>query len=146
MRLIDADALLEKFTPKEKYKCFLTDINGLYELIEKAPTVELTENCINRQEAISAIQDKYYAHAVGIDIVDIIAHLPSMIEIRPARWIEANPKNSKGCRLIRCSECFKTYIVGFNVDYEMFVDSHKYCIECGSKMHSDKEGSDNNGL
>lgn len=46
------------------------------------------EDCISRQEAISAIQDEYYADAVGIDIVDIIAHLPSVTPTRPTgRWI-----------------------------------------------------------
>lgn len=34
------------------------------------------DDCISRQEAIKAIQIEYYDHAVGIDIVDIIAHLP----------------------------------------------------------------------
>ena len=37
------------------------------------------DDCISRQKAISAIQDEYYADAVGIDIVDIIAHMPPVI-------------------------------------------------------------------
>lgn len=37
------------------------------------------DDCISRQKAISAIQDEYYDHAVGIDIVDIIAHMPPVI-------------------------------------------------------------------
>ena len=55
-------------------------ING----IETMPTgrgcrhEEDAEDCTSRQEAISAIQDEYYDHAVGIYIVDIIANLPAV--------------------------------------------------------------------
>lgn len=44
----------------------------------KALEQQPCEDCISRQEAISAIQDEYYADAIGIDIVDIIANLPSV--------------------------------------------------------------------
>ena len=44
----------------------------------KALEQQPCEDAISRQEAISAIQDEYYADAVGIDIVDIIANLPSV--------------------------------------------------------------------
>ena len=39
---------------------------------------ETSQDCISRQEAISAIQNKYYDNTIGIDIVDIVAHLPSV--------------------------------------------------------------------
>lgn len=37
-----------------------------------------SEDCISRQEAISAIIDEYYPNAIAIDIVDTIANLPSV--------------------------------------------------------------------
>ena len=41
MRLIDADALKERFRPKEEYSCFKTDLFGLNKIIDEAPTVEV---------------------------------------------------------------------------------------------------------
>lgn len=41
MRLIDADALKERFKPKEEYSCFKTDLFGLNKIIDEAPTVEV---------------------------------------------------------------------------------------------------------
>lgn len=46
--------------------------------LEERANAQSCEDCISRQEAISAIQDEYYDNATGIDIVDIIAHLPSV--------------------------------------------------------------------
>lgn len=53
----------------------------------KALEQQPCEDCISRQEAISAIQDEYYYHAVGIDIVDIVAHLPSVTPKAEQKWI-----------------------------------------------------------
>ncbi len=41
MRLIDADALKERFKPKEEYSSFKTDLFGLNKIIDEAPTVEV---------------------------------------------------------------------------------------------------------
>ena len=40
MRLIDAEALIDRFKPEKKYKCFRTDLSGIKILLEEAPTVE----------------------------------------------------------------------------------------------------------
>ena len=50
-----------------------------FQMAIKALEQQPCEDCISRQEAISAIQDEYYADETGIDIVDIIAHLPSVV-------------------------------------------------------------------
>ena len=54
-------------------------ISEALDLAIKALEQEPCEDCISRQEAIKAIQDEYYDHAVGINIVDIIAHMPPVI-------------------------------------------------------------------
>ena len=40
MRLIDAEALIDRFKPEERYKYFRTDLSGLKNILEDAPTVE----------------------------------------------------------------------------------------------------------
>lgn len=50
------------------------------------------------------------------------------------QWEEDNPQNSEESRLIRCSECGYTYIVGFNVSYIDFCEEKNYCMRCGAHM------------
>lgn len=50
------------------------------------------------------------------------------------QWVEDNPQNSEDSRLIRCSECGYTYIVGFNVSYKDFCEEKNYCMRCGAHM------------
>lgn len=56
----------------------LDGIISLPSITPRNNLAESSQDCISRQEAISAIQDKYYDNATGIDIVDIVAHLPSV--------------------------------------------------------------------
>jgi hypothetical protein len=52
------------------------------------------EDAISREDAIREIQDKYGDNAVGIDIVDIVAHLPS---VRPCREIVEDKRACERC-------------------------------------------------
>ena len=57
--------------------------------LEERANAQPCDDAISRQEAISTIQDEYYADAIGIDIVDIIAHLPSVTpKSKTGRWID----------------------------------------------------------
>lgn len=88
MRLIDLDAIMAQFPDADfdgdvientkAYPYWSIGIDGLINVLKAVPIIEQSEDCISRQEAISAIQDKYYDNATGIDIVDIVAHLPSV--------------------------------------------------------------------
>ena len=49
-------------------------------------------------------------------------------------WEESNPQNSDTCRLIKCSKCGFSYIVGFNVPYEDWIEGRNYCVRCGALM------------
>lgn len=60
-----------------------------------------------------------------------------------AHWVERNPKNSKTCRLIECSECGEGYIVGYNVPFEQWIDGRNYCVHCGCKMAKENEDATN---
>lgn len=50
-----------------------------------------------------------------------------------AIWIESNPKGAD-CRLIQCSNCGLTFVVGENIPYDEWIESRKYCQQCGSRM------------
>ena len=50
------------------------------------------------------------------------------------KWIEYNPKNDDKCRLIKCSECGLTYIVGYNIPYKDWIERRNYCQRCGAVM------------
>ena len=96
----------------------------------KALEQQPCEDCISRQEAISAIQDKYYDHAVGIDIVDIIAHLPSVTPTKPTgRWIEKEDYNLD--TYYECSECGESFCL---IDGTPTDNLYNYCPNCGSEM------------
>ena len=81
------------------------------------------EDCISRQEAISAIQYEYYDHAVGIDIVDIIAHMPPVQPTRPTgKWIDLGDESL----VFKCSLCGN----------KKTIESH-FCPNCGARMEAE---------
>ena len=105
-------------------RCCAEDAEAL-DMAIKALEQQPCEDCISRQEAISAIQDEYYAHAVGIDIVDIIAHLPPVQPTRPtARWERLVDDFKK------CSKCGKPV---------KFYRNYKHCPGCGARMIESEE-------
>jgi NADH pyrophosphatase NudC (nudix superfamily) len=74
------------------------------------------------------------------DAMNVLRDLPSaQPEHKTGRWIESNPKDSKLCRLMTCSECGKAYIVNINVPYEDWTEAHKFCVECGADMREEQE-------
>ena len=95
----------------------------------KALDQQPCEDCISRQEAISAIQDEYYADATGIDIVDIIAHLPPVQPTRPTgKWGYVQYDYNPNIGNWHCSECRFMFVMSG-------VPEYKYCPNCGAKMN-----------
>lgn len=100
MRLIDLDTIMAQFPDADfdgdvienmkAYPYWKIGIDGLINVLKAVPIIEQSEDCISRLETISAIQDKYYDNATGIDIVDIVAHLPSVI---PRNNLEATSQD-----------------------------------------------------
>jgi len=101
---------------------------------------------ISRQAAIEALRTCYDTEAITytngneyIDYdqaLDLINTLPP-VQPKRGRWIERNPLNSDKCRLIECDQCGKSYIVGFNVPYEHWIDNRNYCEKCGADMRGE---------
>lgn len=93
-----------------------------------------------------AIKDVYAIHTVDteyeaalidrLDVRYVLEALPSadVEPVRHGRWVEENPLDAPDCRLIRCSECRKTFIVPSNIPYEDWVDGRNFCYVCGARM------------
>ena len=101
------------------------------------------EDTISRQAAIDAADavwsvtgDKNVAK-----VWDQIKDLPSVQQERKTgRWVERNPQNSPDCRLIECSECGNAYIVGYNIDYDDWIDGRNFCMKCGADLRGGNNG------
>lgn len=85
MRLIDAEALIDRFKPEEKYKCFRTDLSGIKILLEEAPTVEAIpvskiNEAIGRITHISVNDGIMYRGKYIISVDDVVNVLNNMEE------------------------------------------------------------------
>ncbi len=89
---------------------------------------------INRNEAIEAVDGKLGEFNANNKAVSILMHLPSVEPVRHGRWVEENPLDAPNCRLIKCSECGKSFIVPTNVPYADWIDGRNYCYGCGARM------------
>lgn len=99
-------------------------------------------DAINLLEEVKILDDTMYAYNPKyLDALDMALNALEAEERKTGKWIQRNPQNSTECRLLTCSECGRSYIVGFNVQYDEWVDSHKFCINCGARLV--QEGEDN---
>lgn len=104
-------------------------------------------NLIDRQAALDAIKKlekpaTTAQHLSAIfDCEDTIKALPSaQTERKKGKWIERNPLNSPDCRLIECSECGNAYIVGYNINYDNWIDGRNFCMKCGADLRGGSNG------
>lgn len=114
--------------------------------------MEERQDLISRQAAIDAIckdgtrierQGRYSMTMVERKQrdVDILENLPSaQTERKKGKWIERNPRNSPDCRLIECSECGNAYIVGYNINYDDWIDGRNFCMKCGADLRGGSNG------
>ena len=132
MRLIDADALLEKVREIRKLA-----LDRAVETPANMPFPIYQNPAYTRYSTQADEREKFKV---------MIEEAPSVQpERKTGRWIESNPQNSKLCRLMTCSECGKAYIVNINVPYEDWTEAHKFCVECGAKMKGgEQDGQKNN--
>lgn len=79
------------------------------------------------------LKDQYREEWAGA-----IKNLPT-VQPKHGKWIERNPLSSDKCRLIECDQCGNSYIVGFNVPYEHWIDNRNYCEKCGADMRGEQE-------
>ena len=83
----------------------------------------------------------FMAQEIYADCIQTLKELPSaQPERKKGKWIERNPRNSPDCRLIECSECGNAYIVGYNIDYDDWIDGRNFCMKCGADMRGEQDG------
>ena len=74
-------------------------------------------------------------------LISGVKALPSaQTERKKGKWIERNPRNSPDCRLIECSECGNAYIVGYNINYDDWIDGRNFCMKCGADLRGGSNG------
>ena len=107
------------------------------------------DDLISRQAAIKAADSIIERDTSGNnDVVkamtawkEYIKALPSaQPERKKGKWIERNPQNSPDCRLIECSECGNAYIVGYNINYDDWIDGRNFCMKCGADLRGGING------
>jgi hypothetical protein len=108
-----------------------------------AEVSKMVDDLISRQAVIEAVLDrmdieKHGRNAKPEEVVWALENLPP-VQPKRGKWIERNPLNSDKCRLIECDQCGKSYIVGFNVPYEHWIDNRNYCEKCGADMRGETE-------
>ena len=91
----------------------------------------------------NALKAKAFGKRGGLIHTADIDAMPTIEERKTEEWVERNPQNSSDCRLIECSECGNAYIVGYNIDYDDWINGRNFCIKCGARMA--QEGEDNDG-
>lgn len=127
MRLIDANALKGIYKSASLYSEF-----SKYEIdtmIDEQPTVD----------AVSKDLFEQYKWERDLALETLEEHGLSLGQKkRRGKWIESNPKKSKSCRLVECSECGNTYIVNINIPLKEWARGNKtFCGNCGAKMVDD---------
>ena len=62
----------------------------------------------------------------------LIADVNALLKEQEAKWVE--DKQDEHCRLIKCSNCGLTFIVGNNIPYDEWIEDRNYCRRCGARM------------
>ena len=84
-------------------------------------------------------EDVEVAYKSEIDAVPTVNLSKSIGLERHGKWIESNPKKSKSCRLVECSECGNIYIVNTNIPLKVWARGNKtFCGNCGAKMQEEE--------
>ena len=94
----------------------MKDREKVIEILEKAKTII--------EEWIPMFEQ--YNTPAGID--EAIA----LLKEQEAKWVE--DKQGEHCRLIKCSNCGLTFIVGNNIPYDEWIEDRNYCRRCGARM------------
>ena len=63
---------------------------------------------------------------------DLIDETLALLKEQEAKWVE--DKQDEHCRLIKCSKCGLTFIVGNNIQYDEWIEDRNYCRRCGARM------------
>ena len=55
-----------------------------------------------------------------------------LLKEQEEKWVEC--KQAEHCRIIKCSRCGLSFIVGNNISYDEWIKDKNYCRRCGARM------------
>ena len=111
---------------KNNYTINFDDMTDFCDVAIKALEQEPCEDCISREQAKTAIRDRFKDLPSRVEINTILNELSSVTpQPKPGHWqkISADKYSEHVAYYFRCSECGKD-IIG----------EHNYCPNCGAKM------------
>ena len=121
MRLIDADKLPYEDIESVDGNTYMC-VNA-YD-IEHAPTIEQSEDCVKRIDAINGIANTHFAISYENykELINVISNLPPVVpQTKRGEWEDC----SNGWM---CSECSSSFIHEYN-----------FCPKCGADMREARE-------
>lgn len=93
------------------------------------------ERCICRVP--DACRDCSHYQDDRLDCMEkLLADALALLKEQEAKWVE--DKQDEHCRLIKCSNCGLTFIVGNNIPYDEWIEDRNYCMRCGARMNGVK--------
>lgn len=129
MRLIDADALVGGTYYVSQNETF---VGYTQQEIDRQPTVEMAENCVNRED-VKIRMIKYGFLAPDMTVTEFVEDIPSVQpQPKTGHWIPDVDRWGDIVTTVngyRCSECN-----AFNTDKD------NYCPQCGAKMEVEENG------
>ena len=92
-------------------------------MADREKVIKAYEDFINGYECFCISDDyEYEMHKAVL----------AMLKEQEAKWVE--DKQGEHCRLIKCSNCGLTFIVGNNIPYDEWIEDRNYCRRCGARM------------
>lgn len=103
--------------------------------IESIPTIEVSEDCISRQQAIEEIAlhdctNGEVPYFTGKGVQEILNILPPVTPTeRTGEWIEHDPKTKRLAKIYECPFCGD----------EVIGEETNFCPNCGADMRGDNK-------
>lgn len=101
------------------YECFCTSDDEEYEMHKAVLALLKDQDAVvplTIDDAVNELMDRHY----------------DRLKEQEAKWVE--DKQGERCRLIKCSNCGLTFIVGNNIPYDEWIEDRNYCRRCGARM------------
>ena len=101
------------------YECLCTSDDEEYEMHKAVLALLKDQDAVvplTIDDAVNELMDRHY----------------DRLKEQEAKWVE--DKQDERCRLIKCSNCGLTFIVGNNIPYDEWIEDRNYCRRCGARM------------
>ena len=92
-------------------------------MADRDKVIKAYEDFVNGYECFCTSDDEEY---------EMHKAVLALLKDQEAKWVE--DKQGERCRLIKCSNCGLTFIVGNNIPYDEWIEDRNYCRRCGARM------------